>query len=124
MAPPKIWSIYYIVHCIHAIPKPKPKYAAIVCKDKEYWGFLVNTSVREFIKSSPLLSSLQVKIQQSEYPFLKHDSYINCAQIFPFDSYLLTSFEQNIIEHTKIKIKSILPNAKTIPKHYIDLITS
>jgi hypothetical protein len=124
MPAPKVWGIYYIFYCIHALPKPKSKYTVIVCKDREYWGFLINSAVLDFIKSSSVLNKLQVPIDKSDYSFLKRNSFINCAHIFPFDDGILTSFQQDTTEQTKVKIKSLMSIAKSVPDNLRELISS
>jgi|WetSurMetagenome_2_1015567.scaffolds.fasta_scaffold865714_1 hypothetical protein len=120
---PELWCIYHVVYCIHAFPAPKPKFVAIVCEDHDLWGFLINSEVHDFIKSSPVLSKLQVPIKPADYPFLRQVSYINCGEIFDFDEDLLTEKVANITTVTKTQIKKIIPTAKSVAPKYRTLIT-
>ncbi len=41
---------------------------------------IINSEINRFILKRPKLLSCQLEILKKDYQFLKHDSYINCAQ--------------------------------------------
>lgn len=43
---------------------------------------LINSRINPFIMRRQNLLNLQVIVRPSEYPFLSHDSFINCCSIF------------------------------------------
>jgi len=111
---PYTWYIYHVEKCSHAKPKPKDKFTAIVCKDLNCMGFLINTEIRPFIRNKPDLLKCQVKIKATHYRCLNHDSYIDCLDLYPFcDSELINERDPiNIV--TKAEIKKAVSYAKTI----------
>lgn len=44
--------------------------------------FLINSRIPPFIQNNPALRACQVPILQAFYPFLEHDSYLNCTKVF------------------------------------------
>lgn len=44
-------------------------------------AFFINSNIRNFLLSKPKLLNLQVGISNEEYPFLTHNSYLDCSQI-------------------------------------------
>lgn len=119
---PSTWYIYHVINCIHVRPKPKNKFTAIVCKDLNCLGFLINTEIHPFIMKRPDLLASQVKIKASNYKCLKHDSYIDCIDLYDFhDSELLDRRDPiNLIN--KAEIKKAVANSKTIENRYQKLI--
>jgi hypothetical protein len=118
---PDVWRVYRIKKCRHTSP-PKPKFVVIVCKDKEYMGFLINSEISQFISNKPYMLACQITLTKAEYHFLFQESYLDCAQLFPFkDSELVIGLEV-ISDKTKAEIKKVVSKAKTITKHQRDLI--
>ena len=67
----------------HSTP-PKRKYSIIVAiaEDKFYIGTVyINTEVNVLTINSPELVALQYKIYQAKYPFLQHDSFVDCSDM-------------------------------------------
>ena len=114
------WYIYRVKKCRHTTP-PKDKYVAIVCFNPNPYGFLINSKITPFIQKNPDLLSSQVSITAERYGFLKHDSYINCSQIFSFKSGELHDV-QDIQSNTRKQIKRIVANSKLIEPIYKRLI--
>jgi len=121
---PDTWCIYHITNCSHARPTPKDKFAAIVCRDAECMGFLINSSINKFILNRPPLLVCQVKIKASDYGFLDHDSYIDCIDLYPFEDTELIDRLCSIDVATKAEIKKAVVNSKTIAPYYQRLICS
>lgn len=49
---------------------------------EEFFGaFFINSHVHASMFRNPMLLNLQVGLGPDEYPFLVHNSYLNCAQI-------------------------------------------
>jgi hypothetical protein len=116
-----IWRVYRIKKCRHTSPQ-KPKFVVIVCKDKDYMGFLVNSDISQFILNKPDMLACQIKLTEDEYHFLFQESYLDCAQLYPFkDSELITGLEI-ITDKTKTEIKKVVSTAKTITKYQRQLI--
>ncbi len=44
-----------------------------------YGGVIMNSEINKFMPQA--IVSLQIPIQRIRYPFLRHDSYVNCAEI-------------------------------------------
>jgi hypothetical protein len=118
MVPP--WHIYHVNECRHTTPR-KPKYVAIVCLNPNPYGFLINSEISRFIKHSPALLSSQVAITAERYGFLKHDSYINCGQLYSFRSGELHSV-QDVQNNTRKAIQRIVANSTLIEPVYRRLI--
>ncbi len=72
---------FLYLHCDFTIP-PKEKHL-VVCyqEEAEVCFFVINSSINEFIRRNIALLECQVEIACSEYSFLDHNSYINCAEI-------------------------------------------
>ncbi|MBM3471639.1 MAG: hypothetical protein FJX75_00020 [Armatimonadetes bacterium] len=63
---------------------PKPKYAVVVCTDPEPLLFLVNSRINPFIQRHPDLLAGQVPLKAADYPFLRHDSFLDCSEVKRF----------------------------------------
>jgi hypothetical protein len=120
---PDVWRIYRIKRCRHTHP-PKDKFAVIVCRDMEYMGFLVNSTINQFISRRPYLLRCQVMLSESDYNFLSHDSFLDCGQIYCFKDTELEIGLGLISSKTKAEIKTAVSISKTITKKYKDLILS
>ena len=59
----------------------KSKYSVLVCDCDKPFLFFANTNVAPFIRRNPDMLAAQVRITPAEYPFLDHDSYINCSEV-------------------------------------------
>jgi hypothetical protein len=118
---PDIWRVYRVRKCRYTHP-PKDKFVVIVCRDLEYMGFLVNSTISQFVLKRSFLLECQVMLDDSDYGFLSHNSYLDCGQIYAFpDSELMIGL-QTINDKTKTEIKRVVSISKTIAKKYKDLI--
>ena len=111
---PLIWYIYHVKSCRHAKPIPKDKFVVIVHKDPEPWGFFINTGIRQFIQKRPELLVCQVSIKATDYKFLDHDSYVDCAELYLFEDTELRDAIGPVNKQTKIEIKKAVAVSKTI----------
>jgi len=114
------WHIYRVNNCRYTTP-PKSKYVAVVCLNPNPYGFLINSKIAQFIKKSPILLSSQVAIAAERYGFLQHDSYIDCARLFPFRSGELHSI-QDIQNNTRRAIERVVADSTLIEPIYKRLI--
>jgi len=87
-------------------------------------GFLINSKISKFVLKKPDLLACQVILSTSDYGFLSHDSYLDCGQLYPFGDAELVIGRERINEKTKSEIKNVVSKAKTIEKHYKNLILS
>jgi len=118
---PDIWRVYRVKNCRHTNP-PKDKFIVIVCIDVECMGFLINSTISAFILKKPYMAECQVALSKSDYGFLFHDSYLDCAQIYAFKYAELIVGLGLVNDKTKAEIKTVVSKAKTIEKRYQELI--
>lgn len=118
---PDIWRAYRVKNCRHTNPT-KDKLVVIVCRDAEYMGFLINSTISKFIVKKPYMAECQIVLSKSDYGFLFHDSYLDCAQIYAFEDAELMVGLELVNDKTKAEIKTIVSKAKTIAKCHQNLI--
>lgn len=111
---PSIWRIYHVDNCRHAIPAPKPKYIAIVCKDTDYYGFMINTRMRKWVLKSPYRISCHAKILVSQHPVLDYDSYVDCMYLYDFTSHELNNYRCDITDEVQSQAANFVP---VCPRH-------
>jgi hypothetical protein len=76
-------------HCEFTNP-PKPKFLVLVGVDEGFCLLLViNTRPPRKVQNTPSLLQCQVLLSASEYTFLDHDSFLDCAEVI--DSVPVTS---------------------------------
>ena len=68
------------------------------------------------------MAECQVVLSKSDYGFLFHDSYLDCAQIYAFKYAELIVGLGLVNDKTKAEIKTVVSKAKTIEKRYQELI--
>lgn len=61
--------------------KAKFKYVVLVATDPEPLGLFINSRVPVFIAKRPALRACQLPLSPSDYPFLQHDSYLDCHTV-------------------------------------------
>ena len=118
---PDVWRIYRIKSCRHTNPR-KDKFAVIVCKDVEYMGFLINSTINQYVSRRHYLLECQVTLSEADYNFLFHASFLDCTQLYPFDDAELVIGLDLVSDKTKAEIKSAVSAAKTIATRYKSLI--
>lgn len=74
-----------ILH-LHCELIQKNKFVVVVAVDYEYdllLVFFINSRIRPFISSRPLLLNCQVKLHQNlgEYSFFHHDCFVDCSRL-------------------------------------------
>ena len=119
---PDLWCIYHVKNDIHAVPRPKNKFVAIVCVDPGCIGFFINSEIAPFILHNPELLKHQVKIQMSKYRFLNDDSYIDCNDPYEYRKRELKEYIEPINTVTKAKIIKAITNSKVVPPRYQKMI--
>lgn len=87
-------------------------------------GFLVNSTINQYILKRSYLYECQVMLSASDYGFLSHDSYLDCGRIYGFEDAELVIGLELVNDKTKAKIKKAVSTSKTIEKKYKDLISS
>jgi len=85
-------------------------------------GFLINTEIHPFIKRSTELLKCQIQINKSDYPFLDHDSYIDCKEIYQFSDEALTDYRSDINAVTIGKIKNAVRVTGLLDNRYYNKI--
>jgi hypothetical protein len=60
----------------------KTKYLLLVAdEDPDYWTFIINTDINQFVKNRPELLKCQVAVDASNNQFLAHDSHVACHEL-------------------------------------------
>ena len=78
------------------------KFFAILGEDSNnvYGCFFINSDINRYLYLKPKMLELQVGLGPDEYPFLKHNSYINCAQIIKIPKVSLKAdIESGVAKH-------------------------
>jgi hypothetical protein len=84
------WEIFHIESCRHAKPNPKNKFVLIAYINPSPHGFFINSKINKYIENKPYLLSCEAPILSNQHNFLVRDSYVDCREMFPFDSDELT----------------------------------
>jgi len=119
----KLWHVYYAPNCRHILPQPKNKFVVIVCIDGEkLLGFLINSSISNFVRSRPDLLICEVEITAEEHDFLKWNSVIDCHTLYTF---YITDFEEErgeLSHQAAINVLQAVKDCPTITRKYKQLI--
>ena len=59
----------------------KEKYLVLACPGTRPLLFVINSGIHPFIARQPDLLKCQVWLSTSDYNFLEHDSFVNCAEV-------------------------------------------
>lgn len=71
------------LHCLFTNP-PKNKFLVLLGKNSiEFYFFVINSGINNFISSKDHLKECQVMIDKKNHPFLVHDSYVDCSKTYP-----------------------------------------
>jgi len=112
-----LWDAY-LLHCSFTRP-PKEKYAICVC-NKTPLLFFINSEARTRYDITS-----QLAVTPDDMPFLRHDSYINAAEVItcviPTTCTIKKTFG-HVPPHIKQAIIALVSNSKTLPKRFIDII--
>lgn len=60
---------------------PKDKFLVLVHQDGQPLLFVINSRVSAYIQNRPALLPSQIPLKVSDYPFLDHDSVLNCGEV-------------------------------------------
>lgn len=85
----KQWEAFFVPLCRHSKPK-KNKLIIIAYLSPSPHGFFINSKINNFIKKQPALLPCEAQILVSQHNFLEYDSFVDCHEIFSFDSSELT----------------------------------
>jgi hypothetical protein len=67
-------------YCSFIKPRPKYKYLFVCCVEPLLL-FPINTDITDYVKNQNIVNT-QVALNKSSHIFLKHDSYIDCHDVF------------------------------------------
>jgi len=99
---------------------PKNKYGILVCTDPEPLVFLVNSRINRWLAERPALRDCQITLHQCDYPFLQHDSCIDCTTPYRFltveaiERQLMNDIDRQITESEQQAILYAVESGKTI----------
>ena len=119
--PPAQWQVYYVRNCQFSTP-PKNKFVVIACIDNQPFCFFINTRVNNYLATRPHLAEGQADILLEDNPYLDHDSFINCTEIFEVDPVLLNDYRGDISPKTINNVLWSVARSKTLRARYISLI--
>lgn len=118
------------------IHRPKEKFLALAFVsegDNSLLTLLINSEITSYAQERPYLLNCQVLISASEYSFLDHDSYIDCANVIDhFDcrkveSELLDNLDRikgNLSATTRADLLTAVQGARTISPYHKRLIVN
>jgi len=110
---------------------PKDKYLSLLHLEKRPLLFIINSKIPQFIAERPSMLKSQVKLCSTDYDFLEHDSYINCAEVRDdFDELEIRNqilvdvgrIRGELNPITKREIIEVVKDSKTISKYHMKLI--
>jgi len=93
--------------------------------------FLINSRIHPLIENNPTLKACQISLKKSKYPFLDHDSYLNCCEVFDsldIDTaidHLLRypkDFKGQLLEEESLEVIQAVNTARTISEYDKSLI--
>lgn len=58
---------------------PKIKFLLIACIEPKVRVFLINSEVNQYALDRPRLAKCHVKLEETDYDFLEHDSFADCV---------------------------------------------
>lgn len=76
-----------IIKCLlNCVKPPKEKYFVVLGIFNEKVGFVfINSEINQSVNHSQELKSLHLLIKTEQYPFLSHNSYVDCCNITVYD---------------------------------------
>ena len=119
---PVLWHVYHVRNCRHTRPNPKDKFVVIVHIDSNPRGFLINSQISNWLQNRPKLLVCQARIQAQDAPFLSHDSYVACHDLYEFFNDELTNSRGPIDLQTKNAILQAVKTCPTIEQKYKNII--
>ena len=111
---------------------PKLKYLALVCRpvDGPCLIFTVNSEIGSWAADRAWIRSCQVRMCSSDYGFLAHDSYINCAEVHrlrqdEIETQLMADtakIKGELMPQTRAAVVEAVAKATTVSKRHRDAI--
>jgi hypothetical protein len=109
----------YLIKFRFTRPRPKEKYAICVCEEKPLFFFISSNPRTRFLADS------QLKVSQTDLPFLRKNSYVNTAEavtcVVPHTCNIIKDFG-SIPDHIKERIKMLVRKSDTLPERFISII--
>lgn len=121
MAEIEQWDVYYLSLTHHTHP-PKPKFIVVATAKPEIYGFFINSRINEFIQSRPHLLQCEVALTARENPYLKHNSFLDCSQVYPFYLNELTDFRGKLATTSINQTILAVQNCPALKGYYKKLI--
>lgn len=117
------WQVYYVRNCRHALPAPKNKFVVIACIDGGIpRGFFINSAVNTYIQARPYLFACEAHILVEEHPFLSHDSWVDCQNIFPFTVYELSDLRGTLSANAITSTRSAVEDCSVLKRRFKTII--
>lgn len=93
----KQWQVYYVPNCRHVRPNPKSKFVVVAYVDIGIpHGFLINSIVNKYVRNQDHLFQCQAQVIGVEHPFLSHDSWVDCQDLYQFTITELTDLKGSL----------------------------
>ena len=119
-----------LLHCPFTTP-PKNKFIILLSANPDPILFMINSDENPFIENNPALHTQQIKIRQSDYGFLDHDSFVNCSEAITLLSVSEimkqvnddpTRIKGKLIDSTKTSIRNVVKRSTTLSGVHKDII--
>jgi hypothetical protein len=114
-------QVYHIINCRHSTP-PKNKYVVIACEDGDWHGFFINSQINQFVHRRPRLLPCVAQIFADDHHFLRHDSYVNCKDIYEFVPSELTDLKGVLSPIAIQDVQNAVRLCPVLRPHYKSLI--
>jgi hypothetical protein len=118
---PQLWHIYFVKNCAHTTPI-KDKFVLIVFLGKNPRGFLINSNITNWIRKRPHLLACEAPILAAEHPFLKHDSCVDCHELYEFFEWELDKNMGKVSEQAKASVLTAIQLCPSIERRYKNVI--
>jgi len=102
---------------------PKEKYVLLLDIVQGPLVFVVNSRIHPFISSRPHLVSCQLELVEARYPYLKHDSYLDCSNAIEdmTEDEIVGQLMRDtsrikalLVDADRVKLKTIVAGARTV----------
>ncbi|GHU64992.1 hypothetical protein FACS1894123_10570 [Bacteroidia bacterium] len=110
------------IKLLHGV-KDRDKYITVIGISTDYasvGSLLINSKVNPTHKNTKELKDCQVQLKREDYPFLKHDSYLDCSSIMKPEIVKVLSIAEDVSELTTedkgIAKKTLLNSQLISPK--------
>ena len=89
-------GVILYLHCQFTTPAPKSKYLVLVCSEPLLF-LVINSDQRELVRSNARWRDAQVPLLSADYPFLDHDSWVDCTGAIGIEDLPRDSLERQIL---------------------------